>query len=160
MPEQRRTTDGGMSIGEVARRAGIASSAIRYYEGIGILPAPRRAGGRRRYDPSVLEWLDLVALAREAGFTVAEVRELVRGFAPGTFPAARWRTLATRKLGELDRLAARVERMRDVLQVALDCGCLSLEACGPRFRTAPVQIASRATSRARRARSAPAATPA
>lgn len=120
----------GMSIGEVARRTGLQPSAIRYYESLGLLPKPSREGGKRRYADDVLDWLALVALARESGFTMAEIRELVRGFTPDTPPARRWHALATRKLAELDALVARTERMRAVLQVALACGCLRLEDCG------------------------------
>ena len=119
----------GLRIGEVARRTGLAPSAIRYYESLGLLPRPSYDGGKRRYDHSVLEWLALITLAREAGFTVAEVKRLVSGFTPGTRPAARWQALATRKLAELDALVARAERMRAVLDVALACGCFRLEDC-------------------------------
>jgi MerR family redox-sensitive transcriptional activator SoxR len=128
-----------MRIGEVARRAGVQPSAIRYYESLGLLPAPPRVGGKRRYDESILEWLSLVALAREAGFTMAEIRQLVAGFPPGTKPAARWRVLATRKLADIDAIVARAERMRAVLRVALDCGCFRLEDCGSLLKasTAP-----------------------
>ena len=119
-----------MSIGEVARRAGVAPSAIRYYESAGLLPGPRRAGGKRRYDDGVLDWLMLIALAREAGFTIAEIRWLVAGFAPGTPPAERWRALAARKLAEIEALVARAARMRAVLRQALACGCVRLEDCG------------------------------
>jgi MerR family transcriptional regulator, redox-sensitive transcriptional activator SoxR len=122
-----------LSIGEVARRSGVAATAIRYYESLGLLPAPPRAGGKRRYDESVLDWLGLIALAREAGFTMAEVRELVGGFAPGTPPAERWRALATRKLAEMEALVERVGRMRAVLRTALACGCPRLEECGHRL---------------------------
>ena len=121
----------GMSIGEVARHAGIEPSAIRYYESLGLIPEPPRAGGKRRYDRSILEWLSLIALAREAGFTMAEVKELVTDFTPGTRPAARWKALAERKLAEIDAMVARAERMRAVLKVALDCGCFRLEDCAP-----------------------------
>ena len=127
-----------LPIGEIARRANIAPSAIRYYERIGLLPRPPRAGGKRRYDASVLEWLSLIALAREAGFTMAEVKRLVSGFTPGTRPAARWQELATRKLAEIDALVARAERMRAVLRVALDCGCFRLEDCGALLAAGPV----------------------
>ena len=92
----------GMSIGEVARRAGVAPSAIRYYESLGLLPTPERSGGKRRYHDTILSWLALVTLAREAGFTMAETRQLVAGFEPGTPPAARWHALAARKLAEID----------------------------------------------------------
>ena len=118
-----------MSIGEVGRLAGLAPSAIRYYEQLGLIPRPARSGGKRRYDASVLEWLSLIALAREAGFTMAEIKRLVTGFTPGTRPAARWQELATRKLAEIDAMVARAERMRAVLRVALDCGCFRLEDC-------------------------------
>ena len=118
-----------MSIGEVGLLAGLAPSAIRYYEQLGLIPRPARSGGKRRYDASVLEWLSLIALAREAGFTMAEIKRLVTGFTPGTRPAARWQELATRKLAEIDAMVARAERMRAVLRVALDCGCFRLEDC-------------------------------
>lgn len=127
-----------MGIGEVARRAGLEPSAIRYYESLGLLPKPPRAGGKRRYDASILEWLSLIALAREAGFTMAEIKWLVTGFTPGTRPAARWRTLATRKLAEVDAMVARAERMRAVLRVALDCGCFRLEDCSALLDAGPV----------------------
>jgi MerR family redox-sensitive transcriptional activator SoxR len=129
----------GMSIGEVAQRAGLEPSAIRYYESAGLLPAPARVSGRRRYDEDVLEWLSLIALAREAGFTIAEIRQLVSGFAPGTRPAERWRTLATRKLAEVDAMVARAERMRAVLRVALDCGCFRLEDCSALLAADPAE---------------------
>jgi MerR family redox-sensitive transcriptional activator SoxR len=127
----------GMSIGEVGRLAGLAPSAIRYYERLGLLPTPPRAGGKRRYDASVLEWLALIALAREGGFTMAEIKRLVTGFRPGTRPAARWEELATRKLVEIDAIVARAERMRAVLRIALDCGCLRLEDCGALLDAGP-----------------------
>jgi MerR family transcriptional regulator, redox-sensitive transcriptional activator SoxR len=127
-----------LAIGEVGRRAGLAPSAIRYYERLGLLPKPARAGGKRRYDASVLEWLSLIALAREAGFTMAEVKRLVTGFTPGTRPAARWQELATRKLAEIDAMVARAERMRAVLRVALDCGCFRLADCSALLEAGPV----------------------
>ncbi len=120
----------GMAIGEVARRTGVAPSAIRYYERLGLLPKPARSGGKRRYDDTVVGWLALVRLAREAGFTMAETRELVAGFAPNTPPAVRWHALATRKLAEIEAQVVRAARMRRVLQRALACGCIRLEDCG------------------------------
>lgn len=127
-----------LPIGEIARRAGLNTSAIRYYERIGLVPRPARTSGRRRYDASVLEWLSLIALAREAGFTMAEVKKLVTGFMPGTRPAARWADLATRKLAALDETIRRTERMRDVLRIALDCGCFRLEDCRALLDAGPV----------------------
>src|SRR3569833_1467239 len=118
-----------LSIGEVGDRSGLRPSAIRYYERLGLLPRASRVGGKRRYDASVFEWLSLIALAREAGFTMAEIKRLVKGFTPGTAPAARWRELANRKLAEIDEMMQRAERMRAVLRIALECGCFRLEDC-------------------------------
>ena len=86
----------------------------------------------------MLEWLSLIALAREAGFTMAEIKQLVTGFTPGTRPAARWQELATRKLAEIDAMVARAERMRAVLHVSLDCGCFRLEDCAALLEAGPV----------------------
>lgn len=148
-----------MSIGDVAEKAGIPASAIRYYESAGLLPKPSRAGGKRRYDSSILEWLSLVALAREAGFTIAEIKRLVKGFTPGTAPAAQWEKLASRKLVEIDAMVARAERMRAVLRVALDCGCFRLEDCsalleaGPRDGQSPCVLPASARRRSTAGRS-------
>ncbi|HET9221136.1 MAG TPA: MerR family transcriptional regulator [Roseiflexaceae bacterium] len=118
-----------LAIGEVARRAGIRPSALRYYESIGLLPAPRRVNGRRRYDQSTVQMLRVVQLAQQAGFTVAEIQTLLHGFAPDTPPAARWQPLAQHKIAELDALIERAQRMKQILETGLNCGCLRLEDC-------------------------------
>ena len=118
-----------LAIGEVARRAGIRTSALRYYERIGLLPAPRRVSGRRRYDESTVQMLRLIQLAQGAGFTVAEIQTLLHGFAPETPPAARWQPLAHKKMQELDALIERARQMKRVLETGLNCGCLRLEDC-------------------------------
>ena len=118
-----------LTIGEVARMAGIRPSALRYYESIGLLPSPKRVKGRRYYDSGAVQRLALVQLAQQAGFTIAEIQTLFHGFAPDTPPAARWRTLACRKVAELDTLIERTQRMKHVLETGLQCGCLRLEDC-------------------------------
>jgi MerR family redox-sensitive transcriptional activator SoxR len=118
-----------LAIGEVARRAGIRTSALRYYERIGLLPTPRRVSGRRRYDESTVQLLRVIQLAQGAGFTVAEIQTLLHGFAPDTPPAARWQPLARKKLEELDALILRAQQMKQVLNTGLNCGCLRLEDC-------------------------------
>src|SRR5258706_120132 len=116
-------------IGEVARRAGIRPSALRYYESIGLMPAPKRVSGRRRYDESTVQMLKVVQLAQQAGFTVAEIQTLLHGFAPDTPPAARWLPLAQHKIAELDALIERAQQMKRILETGLNCGCLRLEDC-------------------------------
>ncbi len=119
----------GLTIGQVARAAGVATSAIRYYESAGLLPEAARANGRRRYDTSTLQRLGVIQHAQHAGFTLAEIRELFFGFAVGTPPALRWRTLAERKLDELSAQMARIQAMRGLLAEGLRCGCLTIEQC-------------------------------
>lgn len=126
-----------LSIGEVARRAGIRTSAIRYYEGAGLLPGPRRRSGQRRYDPGILDRLALIQFAQQAGFTIGEIRTLFEGFGEGTPMSLRWQTLAWEKLAEVDALMDRAQRMRTLLDQALACGCLRVEDCARAIRGCP-----------------------
>jgi MerR family redox-sensitive transcriptional activator SoxR len=118
-----------LAIGAVARRAGIAASAIRYYERIGLLPPAERANGRRRYAVSTVQRLRVIERARQAGFTLREIRELFFGFAVGTHPNTRWEALAQRKLVELEAQMARLRAMRELLHEGMRCGCLTIEQC-------------------------------
>src|SRR5580658_8141674 len=110
-----------MPIGELARVAGLAPSAIRYYEKAGLLPKPGRHSGQRRYGAEAAARLRIIQLARDAGFTIAETRTLLLGFSPATTPAARWRTLAERKLAELDAQSQRITRMKTLLESSFHC---------------------------------------
>ena len=116
-------------IGEVARLAGIATSAIRYYEREGLIPKADRRGNARVYGPDILDRLALIELAKRAGFTVAETRQLVRGISRNTPPGPRWRTLAGKKLSEVEERIAEAERMRAVLHKMMDCECPTFEDC-------------------------------
>lgn len=117
------------TIGDISQQSGVASSTLRYYESIGLLPAPQRVNGRRRYEASALQWLNIIGVAQRAGFTLGEIRELFLGFPSGTTPAARWEALARRKLTELDAQLARIHMMRRVLHEGLRCGCPTMEQC-------------------------------
>ena len=118
-----------LAIGEVARRARLRTSAVRYYERLGLLPPPLRSSGRRRYDDGVFVRLEVIAFARECGFSLREIRQL---FAGKPYSAA-LRGLASRKLLEMRRTIARLEAMRGLLKTALRCECLTLEQCGRRL---------------------------
>ena len=118
-----------MSIGQVAKICGIASSAIRYYETAGLLPKPIRVSRQRRYGAEIIGRIRLLQVAREAGFTIAETRTFVAGFSETTPPAIRWRTLAKRKLGEIDEQTRRLRRMKLLLESGFRCHCLSIEDC-------------------------------
>lgn len=119
-----------LSIGEVARRSGLRASAIRYYERVGVLAAPTRVSGRRRYSSEVLDRLAVIQFARFAGFTLPEIRQLFHGFKDGTTASIRWQKLAARKVRELDQLIAHASSIKSLLETQLQCGCQSLAECG------------------------------
>lgn len=123
-----------LSIGAVAKRAGLRVSALRYYESVGLIAPARRVAGRRVYDETVFSSIALVQLAQDAGFTVAEMRKLLSGFDPSTPASARWQTMARRKLTDVERRIEQAERMKQLLEKLLQCRCESLEQC-VRFRS-------------------------
>ena len=122
-----------ITIGEVARRAGVQTSAIRYYEKIGLLPKTQRVGGQRRYESGVLHYLEIINVAKRAGFRMDEIRRLFHGFGRGTPAFRRWQLLAQRKIAEMDDLIARAKKMKRLLENADRCRCLDLENCGKFF---------------------------
>ena len=118
-----------LTIGAVAHQARIATSVIRYYEDIGLLPSPARLNGRRRYDVSAVQRLRVIAYAQQAGFTLSEIRELFFGFEAGTPPSVRWEGLVQRKLAELEAQVTRIHAMQSLLREGMSCGCLTIEQC-------------------------------
>ena len=115
-----------LDIGDVARRAGIRPSTLRYYEDLGLLASTDRAGGRRQYDESVLRRLEVIAFAKESGFTLGQIRDLLSG--PGHATEGR-HALTRRKLEEVNARIARAEAMRTLLEASLACDCRALEEC-------------------------------
>jgi MerR family redox-sensitive transcriptional activator SoxR len=119
----------GLTIGVVARQAGVAASALRYYEKAGLLPPPARSSKRRLYDPQILGRIRIILLARDAGFTVRETKTFLSGFPLGATPAVRWQSMAKQKLVELDALMKRVAEMKSLLEASFQCECRRLEDC-------------------------------
>ena len=115
-----------LDIGDVARQAGVRPSTLRYYEELGLLTSTQRAGGRRQYDDAVLRRLDVIAFAKESGFTLGEIRDLLSG--PGHATEGR-HALTRRKLAEVNARIARAEAMRALLEASLACDCRALEEC-------------------------------
>ena len=121
----------GLTISEVARQVGLHASAIRYYEGIGLLPRAARVSGHRRYDTTVLYRLAIIQRARQLGFTLTEIRQLFLGFRNSTRPSERWQTLSDKKLAELDGLMEGIKAVRGVLKkMTTKCRCDTLDQCG------------------------------
>ena len=122
-----------LAISDVARVFGLRTSAIRYYEQIGILPPAMRKNGQRRYDNSALFRLAVVQRARETGFTLEEIRELFFGFPPGTPPPKRWHQLSQRKIAELRNRMKRLKLMETLLKRVENCRCDALDECGEKI---------------------------
>jgi MerR family redox-sensitive transcriptional activator SoxR len=114
-----------LSIGEVAAGAGLRTSAIRYYEKMGLLPRPLRRNGRRRYDRAILERLAIVQFAKRVGFSIAEMKCLLDGV-PGRPPPERWRKLAHEKAAQIDQLIADATIVQRMLLETLDRKCPKL----------------------------------
>jgi MerR family redox-sensitive transcriptional activator SoxR len=120
-----------LTISEVAKRLGVRSSTIRYYEEIGILPPAHRLNGQRRYDEKVLYRLAVIQHAQRAGFSLPEIRQLFFGFRSDARPSERWRKLASKKLAELDDLLQQIQTMRGLLLKS--CNCAALDECGSKI---------------------------
>jgi MerR family transcriptional regulator, redox-sensitive transcriptional activator SoxR len=118
-----------LTISEVAKRAGIRASAIRYYESIQLLPPPRRSAGRRRYNPDVLRRISFIQVAQAAGLTIAEIQTLINELDSDMPLSERWQTLARQKLAEVDALMHKVQGMKMILINGLNCNCTNLEEC-------------------------------
>ena len=115
-----------LTIGEVAREAGVAATALRYYEQIRLVPPAARLGGQRRYDESVLTRLEVIRLCKSAGFALDEIQRLFADDAPGR-PASR--ALAEAKLAEIDAQMESLARAREVIEWGMRCTCPSIDAC-------------------------------
>jgi MerR family redox-sensitive transcriptional activator SoxR len=118
-----------MSIGEVARKLGIQSSTIRYYESIGLLPVPKRISRQRRYDSDVLQQLGVIQMARRAGLGISEIRALLHDFSADTPASDRWKMMASKKLNDINALIERANAMKLVLEQVLQCQCGNLGEC-------------------------------
>jgi MerR family transcriptional regulator, redox-sensitive transcriptional activator SoxR len=118
-----------LTIGELARRAGLATSAIRYYERVGLLPPADRVSGQRRYGEETVGRLAFIAASQNAGFTLREIRELADRSDDARELAAPMRELSARKLPEVRAAIEHAEAMRTWLEVASGCECASTEEC-------------------------------
>jgi MerR family redox-sensitive transcriptional activator SoxR len=118
-----------MKIGDLARRSGLNSSSIRYYESLGILAPARRVAGQRRYSTDDVHRVLLIRFASEMGFTLSEIKVFLNGLRDEAPVGPRWRRLAQRKIREVEETIQQSRRLKLLLQHLLGCSCASLQVC-------------------------------
>jgi len=126
-----------MKIGELAQRAGLNASAIRYYEKMGLLTVPQRIGGQRRYPAAALDRVLLIRFAGEMDFTLGEIKLFLQGLRDDAPVGPRWKELAHRKIAEIHENLRRSLQLKSLLQHLLHCRCASLQICVQRLSLSP-----------------------
>ncbi|CAN7526953.1 redox-sensitive transcriptional activator SoxR [Terrabacter sp. LjRoot27] len=120
----------GLTIGQVAERTGAATSALRYWEDLGLITSVRTTGNQRRYERATIRRVSFIRAAQRVGLSLEEI-----GAALSTLPDARtptatdWARLSRAWRGRLDEQIRRIEKLRDQLDSCIGCGCLSLRTC-------------------------------
>jgi MerR family redox-sensitive transcriptional activator SoxR len=119
-----------LSIGEVARRCGVATSALRFYEDRGLIRSLRTSGGHRTYERSVIRRVAFIVFAQRVGLTLAEVGEALGQLPENRVPRrADWAKLSASWTARIDERIADLERLKAGLTECIGCGCLSLGRC-------------------------------
>jgi MerR family redox-sensitive transcriptional activator SoxR len=120
-----------LTIGEVAARSGIATSALRFYEAQGLITASRTSGNQRRYARAVLRRIALIQAGRAAGIPLERIRSALDTLPASRTPSRRdWERLSRTWREDLDRQIVTLHAIRDRLTTCIGCGCLSIDACG------------------------------
>ena len=120
----------GLSIGALAKRTGLAVSAIRYYEAQGLIAPWRNPGGQRRYQRADIRRLSFVMIAQQFGLSLPQIREVLAGLPKGRTPTPEdWARIGTGLRAHLDQRIETLMRLRDNLDGCIGCGCLSLPNC-------------------------------
>lgn len=119
-----------MGVGELAERAGVAVSALHFYEAKGLIHSVRSGGNQRRYARSVLRRLAVIKVAQRVGLPLAEIARALDALPSGRTPTvADWRRLSAAWRQELEERIHTLTQLRDQLDGCIGCGCLSLKAC-------------------------------
>jgi len=120
----------GLSIGDLASRTGLSVSAIRFYEGKGLITPDRNEGNQRRFEGSDIRRLSFILIAQQMGLTIEQIKSIMASLPDGRTPTkADWSKISRTFRKTLDERIAMMERMRDRLDGCIGCGCLSLKAC-------------------------------
>ena len=119
-----------LPIGYIARRTGLAVSALRFYEEKGLLRSVRTSSGHRRYARADIRRLSFIRIAQSLGFTLPQIREVLADLPNSRTPTARdWAMISEQFRAALDAKISTLEKLRDDLDGCIGCGCLSLEKC-------------------------------
>ena len=119
-----------LTVGEVARRSGVAVSTLHFYEAKGLIASMRTTGNQRRYPREVLRRVAVIKAAQRVGVPLASIGEALETLPEGRAPtAADWARLSARWRAELDERITKLTRLRDQLSDCIGCGCLSIKAC-------------------------------
>jgi MerR family redox-sensitive transcriptional activator SoxR len=119
-----------LTIGQVARRAGVNTSHIRFYERVGVLPQPERISGQRRYRDEIVHRLSIIDIAQRAGLTLEEIAPLTGPGNRSADASGHIRRIADEKLPHIEALIERARAVRHWLEVAQSCDCQSVDVCG------------------------------
>ncbi len=120
----------GLAIGALARRTGLAVSAIRYYEAQGLIAPWRNAGGQRRYQRADIRRLSFIMIAQQFGLTLPEIKDVLSDLPGNRTPTPKdWQKISVGLRDRLDQRIATLTRLRDNLDGCIGCGCLSLPKC-------------------------------
>lgn len=119
-----------LTIGQVSGRTGVATSALRYWEELGLIQSVRTTGNQRRYERATIRRVSFIRAAQRVGLSLEEIRSALATLPEGRTPTARdWARLSRAWRDRLDEQIRRIERLRDKLDGCIGCGCLSLTAC-------------------------------
>lgn len=120
-----------LSIGDVARQAGVSQSTIRYYEQIGLMPVAERQSGRRIYRLEAIKRVKMIRAAQKVGWSLTEIKEILGQSDGKVSPsaAARWRSKAPQQINKLSAQIDALQAMKATLEESLSCDCEAIETC-------------------------------
>ena len=119
-----------LTVGEAARRSGVAVSTLHFYEAKGLITSSRSAGNQRRYPAIVLRYIAIIKVAQRTGISLESIRTAFSRYpAAAKLTAAQWQEMSSQWKHELDERIARLTRLRNELDNCIGCGCLSLDDC-------------------------------
>ncbi|MEZ4647757.1 MAG: redox-sensitive transcriptional activator SoxR [Candidatus Eisenbacteria bacterium] len=119
-----------LTVGQLAERCGVRTSALRFYESIGLIESVRTSGNQRRYARSTIRLVAVIRAAQSVGLSLEEIKEATSVIPEGRTPTKKdWTRISARWRARLDERVQFLERLRDDLDQCIGCGCLSLQSC-------------------------------